>query len=287
MAMGSPTVRRRRLGSELKRLREAVRKSREDVAATLGMSVPTISRIESGRSGVRLFVVRAMLDLYGVTDPALREELEDHARAGARQGWWSQYASAVNPGYSTYIGLEADARELRDYEALVVPGLLQTEAYARATVQPVGLPDLPGDVVEQRVRVRVERQQRLVGPNPLELRAIIDEAVIRRIVGGRDVMREQLQHLAAAARQPNVRLQVVPFAGSPEWSGMIGGFAIMSFTDAAHPDVVYVEGLTGDTFVEGDAVARYSVLFDGLQAAGASYADSLRMIEEAADALAE
>ncbi|NJC68175.1 helix-turn-helix domain-containing protein [Planosporangium thailandense] len=286
MATGSPTVRRRRLGSELKRLREEAGKSRDEVAGVLGMSVPTISRIEAGRTGVRLFVVRAMLDLYGVADEGLREELEGHARAGSRQGWWSQYASAVNSGYATYIGLEADAREVRDYEALVVPGLLQTEAYARATVQPVGLPDLPGDVVEQRVRVRMERQQRLRGEAPLEIRAIIDEAVIRRVVGGRHVMREQLKRLAEEARRPNVRLQVVPFAGGAEWPGMIGSFTILSFPEHADPDVVYVEGLTGDTFVEGDATARYSVLFDGLSAAGASYAESLRMIEEAAEALA-
>ncbi|HEV7897008.1 MAG TPA: helix-turn-helix transcriptional regulator [Planosporangium sp.] len=279
MAEG-PTVRRRRLGMKLRELREAAGKTRDEAAEHLEVTAQTISRFELGRGGIRAKTVREFLDLYGVApDDPIRADLEQMAREGRRRGWWSAYAGLIGSGYATLIGLEVDAVESLDYAALLVPGLLQTEDYARAVIR-AALPDLPDEQVDRRVEVRMERQGRFAAG--LRQWAVLDEAVIRRVMGGPNVMRIQLQRLAEAAQTPNVTIQVVPFA-TGGYPGMVGAFRILTFED--DPDVVYVEGVTGEQFLEGDAVGRYTAHFNGLRAAGLHLDESIRLIEEAAKAL--
>jgi transcriptional regulator with XRE-family HTH domain len=283
MAPASPTIRRRQLGRELKRLREDAGKAREDAARHLDMSVPAISRYELGSGGIRAKAVLELLDLYGVTDERLRQQLADLAREGRVRGWWSAYASVIGYGYSTFIGFEEAAVEVLDYESLIVPGLLQTEDYARVVIR-AGLPRALSEAeVEQRVQVRMERQGRLA--SGLQLWVVIDESVIRRTVGGRDVMRAQLEHLVKVAESPNVTIQVLPFEGGA-YPGMLGAFIILAFDDPlASPDIVYVEGATGDQFLEGADARPYSLQFNGLRAVGLDPAASVKMIADAARAL--
>lgn len=277
----SPTVRRRQLGMALERYRRAAGLSREDVAGHIGVSEPTISRIEGGRTGVRLITVRALLDHYGVTDAPVRAEIEALTRQAAERGWWSAYASVIKPAYSTYIGFEEGAAQVDTYAALALPGLLQTADYARAVIR-AGGPTLSADEIEQRVQVRAQRQTRLQAG--LHLWAILDEAVIRRPVGGSDVMRAQLRHLVDVADLPGVTVQIVPLdAGA--YPGMVGAFTILRFADStAAPDVVSIEVPTGNVFIEAEDAAWYHRAFDGLRAQGLSPADSVRMIKSAATA---
>ncbi|RZU49892.1 helix-turn-helix protein [Krasilnikovia cinnamomea] len=278
----SPTVRRRRLGLELKRLREEQRLSREEVAAHLEVSVSTVSRIETGRGGLRPKDLRQLLDLYGVADEETRADLEALARAGKVQGWWTRHAGELRSAYSTFIGLEAEASWLLDFEAITVPGLLQTESYARALLASA-LPAMTDDAIEARVRVRIQRQlARLDGPTPVDLWAIIDESVIRRRVGGPLVMREQLKHLIDMAGRPNVTLQVLPYAAGAH-PGVIGSFVVLRF--AQDPDVAYIEGVAGDVYAEGTDVQRFTLAFDGLRASAASPSASRDMLEAALDDL--
>jgi transcriptional regulator with XRE-family HTH domain len=281
MASASPTVRRRQLGRELKRLREEAGKTREDAARHLDMSVPAISRYEVGSGGIRAKAVLELLDLYGVTDEDLRQQLADLARQGRVRGWWSAYASVIGYGYSTFIGFEEAAVEILDYGTLIVPGLLQTEGYARAVIG-AGLPKTLSEAeVERRVQVRIERQSRLAAG--LQLWAIIDESVIRRHVGGRDVMRAQLEHLVKFADSPNVTIQVLPYEAGA-YPGMLGAFTILSFEDPlTSPDVVYIEGVNGgDQFLEAIDTRPYSLQFNGLRAVGLDPATSAKMIAAAA-----
>jgi transcriptional regulator with XRE-family HTH domain len=269
------------LGRELKRFREGAGKTREDAARHLEVSVPAIARYESGAGGIRPKAVLELLDLYGVSERDLREQLTALAREGRVRGWWSAYASVIAYGYSTFIGFEEAAVEISDYESLAVPGLLQTEGYARAVIR-AGLPmSLPEEKVEQRVRVRMARQSRLA--HGARLWAIIDESVIRRVVGGRDVMRAQLEHLVNIAdTAPNVTLQVLPFEAGA-YPGMLGAFIILTFDDpVTSPDIVYIEGATADQFLEGADARPYSLQFNGLRAVGLDPAASARMIGQAA-----
>ncbi|GAA1802146.1 helix-turn-helix transcriptional regulator [Planosporangium flavigriseum] len=279
MADGS-TVKRRRLGMRLRELRDAAGKTRDEAAAYMEVTAQTISRFELGRGGIRAKTVRELLDFYGVKpDDPIRADLEQMAREGRTRGWWSAYASVIDSGYATFIGFEDSAVEVLTHGALVVPGLLQTENYARSVIHS-GRPDLPAAQVDRRVEVRMERQGRLA--EGLRFWAILDEAVIRRVVGGPAVMRAQLERLVEAARLPNVTVQVLPFAAGGH-AGMLGAFTILSF--ASDPEVVYVEGATADQFLEGDSARPYTLHFNGLRAAGLHPDESIRLIEEAARVL--
>ncbi|MGC9666907.1 helix-turn-helix domain-containing protein [Planosporangium sp. 12N6] len=279
MADGS-TVKRRRLGMRLREIREAAGKTRDEAAAHLEVTAQTISRFELGRGGIRAKTVRELLDLYSVKpDDPIRVDLEQMAREGRTRSWWSTYASVIDSGYATFIGFEDSAAEVLTHAALVVPGLLQTEDYARAVIR-AARPDLPTVQLDRRVQVRMERQGRLAAG--LRFWAILDEAVVRRVVGGPAVMRPQLERLIEAAQLSNVTIQVLPFAAGGH-AGMLGAFTILSFED--DPDVVYIEGATGDQFLEGDAARPYTLHFNGLRAAGLHPDESIRLIEEAAKAL--
>ncbi|MBT8224978.1 MAG: helix-turn-helix domain-containing protein [Dactylosporangium sp.] len=269
----SPTFPRFQLGKQLRDLRERAGLTTEDVAAHVDCSSSTISRIEGGKVGVRRGALLQLLELYQVIDEAHRETLLALAKQGKQRGWFARFGD-LPATYSRFIGLESAAVEMRDYEALVVPGLLQTEDYARALI--IADPSFDAGSVETRVRVRMERQALLTRSDPLKFFAILDESVIRRQIGGSDVMCAQRKHLAEIGQLPNITIQVLPFSGGA-YPGMAGSFAILDFRDT--PSVVYAEALTGDIYQEADDVRRYSVVFENLRAAALSPSESARLID--------
>src|ERR1700722_10515056 len=193
-----PTVRRRRLGSELRRLREAQSIKLEEVAEKLGLAPSTLSRIETGKAPTRSAYLTTMLDIYGVSDPVQKRMLVDMAREGHRKGWWAVWEDALPTGFGIYVGLEAEAASLRVYEAQVVHGLLQTEEYARAVMTTVRRRQTPEEI-DRLVALRMQRQEVLTRPDPLELWIILDEAVLRRVCSPADVAHRQLEHLCDVA----------------------------------------------------------------------------------------
>ena len=272
----SPTFPRFQLGKQLRELRERAKLTTDDVGERLDCSASTISRIEGGKVGIRRMVLSQLLDIYQVTDPDHRDTLLALAKQGKQRGWFAKYGD-LPTSYSRFIGLESAAVEMRNYEPLVVPGLLQTEDYARALRQG-GAPDDSEEMIESRVRVRVERQQLLSKSDPLKLIAVIDEGVTRRVIGGPDVLRSQLKHLLELGQMRNITIQVLPFSGGA-YAGMAGSFAILDFAEA--PSIVYAENLSGDIYQEADDVRRYSRVFDNLRAAALSPLESFRLIDQA------
>ncbi|MTE19517.1 helix-turn-helix domain-containing protein [Streptomyces sp. TRM43335] len=259
----NPTVRRRRLGQELRRLREQKGMTAEEVAERLLVSQSKISRLENGRRSISQRDVRDLCGVYEVEDRRIVESLMQMAKESRQQGWWHAFGDIP---YSVYIGLETDAASLRVYEPQVVPGLLQTQAYAEAVVAGA-LPEASAADVEKRVRVRLRRQDRIHDTrNPLRLWAVIDEAALRRTVGGRQIMRDQLERLLELSQLPHVTVQVLPFAMGAH-PGLNGQYAILEFPDAVDSTVVYLEGVTSDLYLEkaGD-VHSYSVMYEHLRA---------------------
>jgi transcriptional regulator with XRE-family HTH domain len=271
-----PTVRQRRLASQLRRLRTEAQLSREQVEERTGINEGTLYRIETVRSRPQKRTLIALLDLYEVTG-ALRTDLLEIAKTADDQGWLRPYHAELPEEYAAYISFEAEARATRNYESLYIPGLLQTEDYARAAIHGTD-PTIPHAAVEQRVQARIERQDRLAGDSPLALWAILDEAAIRRLVGGPRVMHAQLAHLLTAADQPNVTLQVIPYDAGAH-PGMPGSFVYMEFGGPDDPDLVYVDTQAGDLFLETEADLRvYSSMFDHLRAMALSPARTMNMI---------
>jgi transcriptional regulator with XRE-family HTH domain len=269
----SPTVRRRRLGAELRRHREVAGLTIDQVAEQLDCSASKISRLETGQTGSNPRDVRDMLALYGVGDTEM-DELLAVARETRQRGWWQPYGSILT---GAYVGFEAAADRIRSYEAQCVPGLLQTPDYARSMIAAVHT-ERPRQEVDDRVHVRLGRQALLTQEDPVKFWCVLDEAALRRPVGGREVMRCQLEHLARESARPNVTLQVLPMAAG-EHPGMEGSFVIMSFPDAADPDTVYVTIATGGVFQEKpDDVSRYEIIFDRLQKMALSSAESAEFI---------
>lgn len=268
----SPVVRRRRLGLELARLRDEAELKGAEASKRLKWSASKLSRIEAGRTAPTASDVARLLDLYGVDDVAQRDKLATLTKEARKKGWWQLYG---NVPYSTYIGLEAEARVFMTYEN-VIPGLFQTRQYAeeinRATV-----PGLSDDALEQRVDVRMQRQQLLEQTDPMAVRAVLDESALCRTVGGPDVMREQLQRLLDLAERPNIILQVIPFTGGAHPGTLVGPFVILRYDHQEDPDVVYVEA-NNDQY-PGDT-APYEVLFDNLRASAASVPETLKMIKD-------
>jgi transcriptional regulator with XRE-family HTH domain len=270
---GSPTLRRRQLGMELRRLREAAGVTIDHVAERLECSGSKISRIETGQTGVTPRDVRDMLGIYGV-DPQHAESLLQIAREARLKGWWQLYGDVLT---GAYVGLEAAADQIRSYEALVVPGLMQTEDYAQAMIH-AARPDISLAEVEKRVRVRVGRQSLLSQDDPLDLWVVLDEAVLHRPVGGADVMRAQLLHLVKVAELPNVTLQVLPFAAGAH-AGMDGTFTILLYNDSADQNFVFASNAAGGLFLEkDDELQRYGFIFDYLRANALRPDDSASMI---------
>ena len=271
----SPTVRRRRLALELRRLRETAKLTCEEVAEQLECSASKISRVETGRVSVSPRDVRDMLGIYGVPEDQ-RDTLVQLARESRQKGWWHAYGDSVQPHFATYLGLESAASEIRIYEVNLIPGLLQTEEYARAVIT-TGMVDKPRTDIERSVALRMERQQ-VTRTNTPNVWAVLDEAALRRQVGGREVMRIQLEHLRELGSLRNVSLQVIPFGGGAH-PAMGRPFVILAFGEDLDPDVVYLEDLTSALWVENvDEVDRYNVFFNHLRATALSFENSAALM---------
>jgi transcriptional regulator with XRE-family HTH domain len=257
----SPTVRRRRLGLELRRLREAAGLTIEIVAERLECSSSKISRIETGHTGVTPRDTRDMLSVYGIDGPAA-DDLVQVARDARQKGWWHLYGTVLT---GAYVGLEAAASSIRSYEVQVIPGLLQTRDYARIMVRN-GRPGMSESDVDRRVHVRMARQSLLVQDDPLDLWVVLDETIFHRLMGGPALMREQLDRLASSAAQPNVTVQVLPFSVGAHVA-MEGSFTILGYEEPADPDVVFAENAAGGLFLEKDEeLQQYHYIFDHLRA---------------------
>jgi transcriptional regulator with XRE-family HTH domain len=272
----SPTVRRRRLALELRRLREAARLTCEEVAEHLECSASKISRVETGRVSVSPRDVRDMLELYNV--PAQqRDSLVQLARDSRQKGWWHAYSDTIHPQFATYVGLESAASEIRVYEVNLLPGLLQTEDYARTIIK-AGTMNGSQEDVERRVSLRMARQPALTRAEPPMLWTVLDEAALRRRVGGTELMRAQLEHVLELSSLKNVAMQVIPF-GAGAHPGMGRPFVILGFPERIDTDVVYLEDLTSAFYLEDvEEVDRYNVFFNHLRATALSFEDSAALV---------
>ncbi|KAF4409106.1 MULTISPECIES: helix-turn-helix transcriptional regulator [Streptomyces] len=245
---GGPTVLRIVLGTQLRKLREANGVSAKAAADVIRGSHAKISRLELGRVGFKERDVADLLTLYNVTDEDERADFLTLARRAAEPGWWHQYNDILPPWFETHLGLEEAASVIRSYENQFVPGLLQTEGYARA-VTTLGHPRASGAEIERRVRLRMTRQQLLDRPGAPRLWAVLDEASLRRPLGGAPVMRQQLRHLIEVSRMPNVVLQIAPFSiGGVSAAG--GPITILRFLEPDLPDIVYLEQLTSALYLD-------------------------------------
>jgi transcriptional regulator with XRE-family HTH domain len=251
-----PTVRRMLVGAQLRRLRTDMGLSREEAGEAIRASEWKIHRLENGQVG---FKERDLVDLlarYGVTDPDEIDELLTMAREANTPGWWQHYGDVLPSWFRTYVDLESAAALIRTYEGQFVPGLLQTDDYMRAVIHGAHL-DESSEEVGRRVRLRMARQTLLTREHPPRLWAVVDEAALRRPVGGPGVMRGQLERLLDAAKLPNVTLQILPFDTGAH-PAMVGSFSILRFADRELPDVVYLEHLTNAVYLDRRAeVERY------------------------------
>jgi hypothetical protein len=243
-----PTVRRMLLGAQLRRLREAKGVSREDAGWEIRASESKISRMELGRVGFKERDVADLLTLYGVVEPGEREALLTLARQSNTPGWWHTYGDLLPSWFQSYLGLESSSALIRAYEVQFVPGLLQTRDYARSVIL-LGHRSAGADEIERRVALRMARQELLTRPGAPRLWVVMDEAALRRPIGGPKVMRGQLESLIEVTKRPNVRLQIVPFeTGGHAAAG--GAFTILRFPDRDLPDVIYIEQLTSALYLD-------------------------------------
>ncbi|MEV4251540.1 helix-turn-helix transcriptional regulator [Spirillospora sp. NPDC049652] len=283
MAVGSsPTVRRRRLAAELKALRLSKGMTGVEASRRMEADPSWISRIESGRRGIKTRDLRLLLDVYEVEDEEYREGLLDLARQAKQRGWWHTYTDVIPDDFQDYVGLEAEADSLRVYQAELVPGLLQTSDYHRALLQiPPSKPS--EDEIERRVQLRLARQQRLTAEDRrLDLWVVLNEAVLRRVIGGAETMATQLTHLVEAGELSNVTIQVLPFSAGAH-QAMTGSFVALGFPETADADLVYIEQQVGTLYVEDAGQVRpYTVAFDHLRAMALSPENSLRLIADVA-----
>ncbi|POX56948.1 transcriptional regulator [Streptomyces sp. Ru71] len=275
----NPTVRRRRLGQELRRLRELKGMTAEEVAERLLVSQSKISRLENGRRSISQRDVRDLCSVYEVEDQRVVDSLMQMAKDSRQQGWWHTFGDIP---YSVYIGLETDAASLRVYDPQVVPGLLQTRQYAESLIAGA-LPETAQSDIEKRVQVRMRRQERITAPdNPLRLWAVLDEAALRRVVGNESVMRDQLEYLVEQSQLPHVTVQVIPFDMGAH-PGLNGQYAILEFPDAADSSVVYIEGVTSDLYLEKpNDVHKYAMMYEHLRAQALNVDQSLQYISRIA-----
>jgi transcriptional regulator with XRE-family HTH domain len=276
-------VRARQLAAELRRLRDAATLTGEEAAARLGWSPSKISRIETGQTAASLADLRRLLDLYDVTGTG-RERLEVLGQSAGQRGWWDAYADTLGPEYTALIALEAEAESVRWYSPMLVPGLLQTEAYAREVVRS-GLLIAPPGEIERRVQVKMTRQRALTKDGPPQLSVVLDEAAVLRQVGSPEVVRDQLAHLTTMAGRPNIMIQVLPLAVGAH-PATTGEFTILGFPELVAPDVVYLENMTSDLYVEREGeVYRYTLAFDRLRGLALGPDESAALITAHADTI--
>lgn len=270
--------------AELKRLREMAGLTQEDVAAQLEWHPTKVMRIETGRTAPHPNDVRLMVELYGLIDRDQVLALVKLARDARQQGWWYSYRDVLLNRYDFFIGLESEATTIRDFELAMIPGLLQTEDYASAVVSGGPL-DYGAEEVGRRVEVRTTRQRVLTREDRPQLWAIMDESVVHRIIGGPGVMRAQIEHLLLAADQGGTTIQVVPYGAGPH-PGLAGPFIILGFAEPSESDVVYLETVGGNLYVDKSEEARlFANAFDHLRAVALSPGDTRAMLRAAANAL--
>jgi transcriptional regulator with XRE-family HTH domain len=280
-APAEATALRMLLGAQLRRLREAAGVSAEKAGYEIRASRSKISRMENGRVGFKVRDVEDLLTLYGVTGGQQRSEVLALARQSSAPDWWAKYGDILPGWFETYLGLESAAVSIRSFEVQFVPGLFQTEDYARAVTR-LGHKTAPAEEIERRVGLRVKRQDLLARPGSPRVWAVMDEAVLRRPHGGIAVMRAQLRRLAEAAQMPHVTLQVVPFDRGGH-AGASGAFSILRFRERDLPDVVYIEQLTSAIYLDQRSdVEHYLEVADQLSGEALTPVDTTRFIEQVA-----
>ncbi|MFE9575978.1 helix-turn-helix domain-containing protein [Nocardia sp. NPDC006044] len=274
------TVRLRRLAAMLHEMREHAELSKEEVSAQTGINVTTLYRIETAQARPQRRTLQAMLDLYGVTEEQ-REDAMELLSDALKPGMSRAYEGSVSEVYAAYINFESEALSARHYQTSTIPGLLQTMEYATAVID-TSMPKVEAAIMEDRARARMDRAANLTKEEPLELWVVMDEAAIRRTVGGPAVMHGQLDRLLQETKRKNVILQILPFEAGAH-PGMAGSFTLLDFHDPADPELVYVEGIAGDELIEGHPeIRRFGVIFDQLRAMALSPRDSAEMIMDAA-----
>jgi hypothetical protein len=272
------------LGSQLRRLRESADIAPDRAGYEIRASRSKISRMETGRVGFKTRDVEDLLTLYGVTDGPTRARYLYLARESGRPDWWTKYSDILPDWFENYLGLESASTTIRTFEIQFVHGLFQTEDYARAVTR-LGHQVAPAAEIERRVGLRVKRQDLLTRSSPPRIWSVMDEAVLRRPVGGTAVMRGQLQHLIKMTKLPQVTLQVVPFARGGH-AGASGSFSVLRFEEQYLPDVVYFEQLTGAVYLEQRSdVEHYLEVMDQLSGEALTPAATTRFIEQVADEL--
>jgi transcriptional regulator with XRE-family HTH domain len=270
----SPTVRRRELGALLRKLRTEKGLTVEQAAEQLMFSMSKLSRMETGHGVATPRDIRDICSLYEVTDKAERERMLKLAAEGKQAGWWQSY----DLPYSTYVGLEAEATAISDFQSSVVPGLLQTADYARAGHEGA-MPRLSSEEIERRIEAKLTRQALLGQDDPPDFSAVLDEAVLHRMVGGPAVMSAQLGRLIEATNRPKVTIQVIPFTLGAH-PGVESNFNILEMPSPT-PGVVFVEGLVGSIYLErSEELTRYRQIFERLQAIALSPKDTIALIAE-------
>jgi transcriptional regulator with XRE-family HTH domain len=272
-----PTVRGRRLARELRRLREKRQLTLQEVADSLSWSRATVSRLETGQARPRHGDVADLLDLYGIASPD-RDALIALARQAMQRGWWTAYVDVFT---DSYVGFEDEASRICTWDPQLIHGLLQTEDYARAVITSGRM--LSGAAVDRRIAARKIRQKLLDRDDAPELYAILDEAVLRRPIGGPAVMSAQLMALVEAARRPHVTIRVLPYAAG-EHAGLDGRFTMLSFPDPADPDIAYVEGTMGDVYLErSEETGQHRSRFDQIGKLAVPPLESMNLITRAAE----
>jgi DNA-binding XRE family transcriptional regulator len=276
---GGPTVQRMLVGARLRRLRAEMELTREEAAEAIRASEWKIHRLENGQVGFKERDIVDLLRLYEVTDPGEVAEFVALAREANTPGWWQHYGDVLPSWFRTYVDLEAAATLIRTYEGQFVPGLLQTDDYMRAVVHGAHLEDT-SDEVGRRVRLRMARQILLTREQPPRLWAVVDEAALRRPVGGKEVMRGQLERLVEATKLPNVTLQVLPFASGAH-PAMVGSFSILRFPEQELPDVVYLEHLTSAIYLnKPDEVDEYLHVMESICVRAAAPDRTVELLDE-------
>ncbi|MCP2166863.1 helix-turn-helix domain-containing protein [Goodfellowiella coeruleoviolacea] len=276
MTRPNPTFRRRQLGRQLRRLREELGFSREEIASYLGCQLPKMSKIETGKLGVSPAELRLLLIKYDVPDEEA-EEMIDLGKESRKQGWWVSFGDVVPIWLSDYVGFESEAETIYSYEAELLHGLLQTEGYARAVIR--AWPGADADHEDRGVRLRAARQEVLTRNPPVNYVAIVNEAALCRSVGGPATMRQQLERLLDVMKLPNVTLRVLPLSAGAH-PGMGSSFTILHMPGQSDP-VVYLEELTTAAYLEKEhEVAPYKLVFDRLQDVALSERDTRKLVAE-------
>jgi transcriptional regulator with XRE-family HTH domain len=275
---------RRKLGIELRRLREAVKMTADEAAEQLELSASTISRSETGKVNVHPRDVDAMLRIYGLTDERKREALLALARKSRERGWWHAYRNVLAPDVVSHISIEDGANQIRAFQTMLVPGLLQTEDYSRSVAAIFPRPE-PPEVVDQQVEIRQRRQEILRRHDEVPLHVILDESVLRRPIGGEAVMRQQLLHLLELTEGLSVTLQIADYSIGA-YAGLGGPFTLFGFAEPMDLNIVHVENQRSFFLIEDeDDIRHYEVVFQRVQKAALPVADSLALVKRIAEGL--